>query len=63
MRAAAINKLVANMLLAGLPATSISTVVDRPIYCISKPVCAFPFIKIVFLMVKLVIWGQQVWLS
>ena len=40
-------------------AASIITVVDGLFYYISKPVFAFPLIKIVFLMVKLVMWGQE----
>ena len=40
-----------------MPVASILAVVSGPIYHISRPVFAFPLVKIVFLIIKLVKQG------
>ena len=45
------------MIAAGLLAVDISAVLGGSFYYISKPVFAFPLIKIVFLIIKLVTQG------
>ena len=63
MGAAAAGGPAADVPAVGLPGTDVLAVVGGPIYHISRPVFAFPLVKIVFLIVKLITRGQQVRVS
>lgn len=60
---AAVDRPAVNVSVVGLLAARVLAVVDRPFYHISKPGIAFPFINIIFLIVKLVTREQQVQVS